>query len=75
MLARVAGGAVTLVDSAEGVADEVAQGLAAAGLAAGEGEGEGDFHLTVTDASETFQTFARRILGTETVPLEWVEVV
>ena len=32
-------------------------------------------HLTVTDASETFQTFAGRILGTETVPLEWVEVV
>ena len=75
VLARVAGEAVTLVDSAEGVADEVAVGLAAAGLAAAEEDGgDGDFHLTVTDAGETFQTFARRILGAATVPLEWVEV-
>ena len=75
VLARVAGDGVNLVDSAESVADEVAAGLAAAGLAADEGaEGAGEFQLTVTDASETFQEFSRRILGEHGAPLEWVEV-
>jgi glutamate racemase len=82
VLARVAGDGVTLVDSAESVAAEVAAGLAAAGLARGEGDGPrgvgggepGAFHLAVTDAAETFQLFARRILGVGSVPLEWVEV-
>jgi glutamate racemase len=73
VLGRVAGQGVTLVDSAESVAGEVARDLTAAGLAAD--DGDGDFHLTVTDASEGFATFAARILGEETAPLEWVEVV
>jgi glutamate racemase len=77
VLKRVVGEGVALIDSAESVAEEVALGLAAAGLALGDGDGAGDgeFHLTVTDASETFQSFARRILGDDGVPLEWVEVV
>jgi glutamate racemase len=75
VLARVAGDGVNLVDSAESVADEVAAGLVAAGLAAADGAGGGgEFHLTVTDASETFQEFSRRILGEHGAPLEWVEV-
>lgn len=73
VLARVAGPEVALVDSAETVAEEVAHGLAERGLAAAAADG-GEFHLTVTDASDTFRTFAERILGEATAPLEWVDV-
>ncbi len=77
VLERVAGPGVTLIDSAEEVADTVAAGLAAAGLAHA-ASGAADLpgrHLCVTDAGETFQRIAGRILGDPAVPLEWVEVV
>jgi len=74
LLARVAGPGVTLVDSAEAVADEVAEGLAAAGLAAGDGAAP-RHHLYVTDASTGFASFAARILGRgDDATLEWVEI-
>jgi glutamate racemase len=73
LLARVAGDGVALVDSAESVAEEVARGLAGAGLEAPPGAAP-EHHLFVTDASAGFAAFARRILGSETTPLEWVEV-
>jgi glutamate racemase len=74
LLGRVAGDGVTLVDSAESVAEEVARGLADAGLAAPAGSPV-EHHLFVTDASSGFADFAHRILGPSTRPLEWVEVV
>jgi glutamate racemase len=77
VLARVAGPAVTLVDSAEAVAEVVAEGLAAAGLAKPEGPGpvHATQHLCVTDGGESFKLVAGRILGDPDLPLEWVEVV
>jgi glutamate racemase len=74
VLARVAGPAVTLVDSAEAVAEMVAQGLAQAGLTDPGGE-IATQHLCVTDGGESFQLVAGRILGDPNLPLEWVEVV
>jgi glutamate racemase len=64
---------VTLVDSAEAVAEMVAEGLAERGL---EATGRQPSHrLCVTDAGESFQRLAGKILGDPDVPLEWVEVV
>lgn len=76
VLTRVAGPEVVLVDSAEAVAEVVAQGLAEAGLARSEPAGHaGAQHLCVTDAGESFQNIAGRILGDPNLPLEWVEIV
>ena len=80
-LARLVGPAVTLVDSAEAVADAVAAGLEERGLVhhvpAGGARADGGpyLRLCVTDAGESFQTLARRILGRPDIGLEWVEVV
>jgi len=94
VLAKVAGPAVELVDSAEAVAEEVASALettasahgvlgAADGADTGGGAGTGDgagtadagkLRVCVTDASQGFQTLARRILGAPELCLEWVEV-
>jgi glutamate racemase len=73
VLQRVAGPDVTLVDSAESVAEVVAAGLAERGLEAGDRPPE--HHLCVTDAGESFHRLAGLILGDPNVPLEWVEVV
>ncbi len=76
MLERVAGPDVTLVDSAETVAEVVADGLAERGLAVIEAmDGLAEHHLCVTDNGESFHRLAGRILGDTTLPLEWVEVV
>jgi glutamate racemase len=72
VLERVVGPGVRLVDSAEAVAEVVAAGLAEKGLAAGDQTAV--HRLCVTDAGETFQRLAGRILGDPGVPLEWVEV-
>lgn len=71
VLRRAAGPDVTLVDSAEAVAEVVAAGLAAGGIEAAERPPE--HHVCVTDAGEKFHRLAGRILG-EDVTLEWVEV-
>ncbi|MES1243750.1 MAG: glutamate racemase, partial [Acidobacteriota bacterium] len=73
VLERVAGPGVTLVDSAEAVAEVVARGLIEQGL---EARGKApEHHLCVTDAGESFHRLAGKILGDSTLPLEWVEVV
>lgn len=71
VLRRAAGPEVTLVDSAEVVAEVVAAGLAAGGIEAADHAPE--HHVCVTDAGEKFHRLAGRILG-EDVTLEWVEV-
>ena len=72
VLQRVAGPDVALVDSAEEVAEMVASGLEERKMEATNGAGH---HFCVTDAGETFQRIARRILQDPGVTLEWVEVV
>lgn len=73
VLSRVAGPDVTLVDSAEVVAEVVAQGIAEQGIESSGGAAV--HHLCVTDAGESFHRLAGMILGDSTLPLEWVEVV
>jgi glutamate racemase len=72
VLERVAGPDVTLVDSAQAVAADVARGLAERGLTATHPPSH---HFCVTDAGETFQRLAERILHDADIALEWVEVV
>lgn len=72
VLRRVAGPEVTLVDSAESVAEMVAEGLAERHLEAAQPAAH---HFCVTDTGETFTRIARRILQDPAVELEWVEVV
>ena len=71
VLQRVAGPGVALVDSAEEGAEMVAAGLEAGHIEATQ---EAGHHFCVTDAGETFQRIARRILQDPGVTLEWVEV-
>lgn len=73
VLRRVAGPDVTLVDSAEAVAEVVAAGLAAGGIEAADLSKTPEHHVCVTDAGEKFHRLAGRIFG-EDVTLEWVEV-
>ncbi len=73
VLRRVAGPDVTLVDSAEAVAEVVAAGLAEEGIEASPPSKPPEHHVCVTDAGEKFHQLAGRILG-EDVTLEWVEV-
>ncbi len=73
VLARVAGADITLVDSAQAIAESVAQGLAQAGLVT-QRKSPPVHHFAVTDVNDSFRRIAGRILGRE-VELEWVEVV
>jgi glutamate racemase len=72
VLQRVTGPEVTLVDSAEVVAEMVAEGIDAGGLTATHAPVH---HFCVTDAGASFRKLAGRILGEPEVSLEWVEVV
>jgi glutamate racemase len=72
VLHRVAGPDVILVDSAEVVAEMVAEGIEAGGLTATHSP---EHHFCVTDAGAGFRKLASRILGEEEVSLEWVDVV
>jgi glutamate racemase len=72
VLQRMAGPDVTLVDSAEAVAEVVAAGLAAQHIEAGEHPPAS--HLCVTDAGESFRRLAGLILKDPQVALEWVDV-
>jgi glutamate racemase len=75
VLRRVAGPDVTLIDSAEAVAEVVAAGLAERDLEHPATYGRApEHHLCVTDAGESFHRLAGRILGETGLPLEWVEV-
>jgi glutamate racemase len=72
LLARVAGDAVTLVDSAESVAATVATELARGGALAPAGPPPPD-RFCVTDNADRFARLAERILG-RVVALEWIDL-
>src|SRR6185436_16268064 len=64
VLRRVAGPDVTLVDSAEAVAEVGAAGLTERGIeSASPPSGHPEHHVCVTDAGEKFHRLAGRILG------------
>ncbi|MEM7049483.1 MAG: glutamate racemase [Acidobacteriota bacterium] len=75
LLQRVAGDTVTLVDSAEAVAETVAGAL---GRESGDrveaAAGRGSLELFVSDGESSFGGFAGRILGESEVSLRWVDV-
>ena len=71
VLERVVGPDIALVDSADAVAEVVAAGLSEQGLLATHPP---HHRLCVTDAGDTFQRLASRILAEPDVHLEWVEV-
>jgi glutamate racemase len=71
---QVMGPDVTLVDSAEALAEAAAQELAAADLL-NPADGPGEVHVLVTDAGERFARLARQILERDDIRLEWVEIV
>ena len=74
LLARIAGPGVALVDSAEAVAERVAEELGRRGALADGARGEKrENHLFVTDDTERFERLARRILGRPT-RLELVDI-
>ena len=63
LLQRTTGDDVRLIDSAEAVAAEVAQGLSDLGLATASGPAE--HHICVTDVAQQFHLLADRILGAQ----------
>lgn len=71
VLQRVVGPDVVLIDSAEEVAEMVADGLSEAGL---QPTHEPSHHFCVTDSGPTFQRLVQTILKDDVVSLEWVEV-
>lgn len=73
ILERILGADVALVDSGAAVAARVAAGLAQAGLTRAAG-GAPEHHFCVTDAADRFRRLAERILCTDEVSLEHVEV-
>jgi glutamate racemase len=72
-IAEVMGPGVTLVDSAEPVADEVAERLRALGRDPARGAGE--WHFFVTDNWERFREVGGRFLGRPIDRLELVDIV
>jgi len=72
-IAEEMGPAVTLVDSAEPVADEVADRLRALGR--DPARGSGTRHFFVTDSSERFEEVGARFLGHPIERLELVDIV
>jgi glutamate racemase len=72
-IAKVMGPDVTLVDSAEAVAEVVAADLLRHGLAAADGAPP-EHHFCVTDAGTRFAKIGARFLGAEQLSLEWVDV-
>ena len=75
VVAAVMGDGVTLVDSAESVADEVTRLLADRGLAApDDGDSRRDDHFFVTDSSERFREVGERFLGSALARLEQVSL-
>ena len=73
MIAKVLGDAITLVDSADAVAEEAAGLLAEKGLLAA-GTEKGTHHFFVTDSSRRFEEVGSRFLGTPLARLEQVDI-
>jgi glutamate racemase len=70
LIARIAGPAVRLVDSAEATAKRVAAEL----LDRAAADQQPRHHFCVTDAGERFEALARRLLDAPELSLEWVDV-
>ena len=73
VIAEVVGDGVQLVDSAEAVAEVVAEDLAHQGLLT-DGAGAPEHHFCVTDAGDRFARIGAIFLGAERLSLEWVDV-
>jgi glutamate racemase len=73
VIAEVMGPGVTLVDSADAVAEVVAADLLRHGLARADG-GAPEHHFCVTDAGTRFARIGARFLGEGRLSLEWVDV-
>jgi glutamate racemase len=73
VIAEVMGPSVTLVDSAEAVAEVVAADLLRHELARDDREAA-DHHFCVTDAGTRFAKIGARFLGADALSLEWVDV-
>ena len=73
VIAEVVGDGVQLVDSAEAVAEVVAEDLAHQGLLT-DGAGAPEHHFCVTDAGDRFARIGATFLGAERLSLEWVDV-
>ena len=73
-IAGALGPGITLIDSAESVAGQVADLLRREGLESG-GEAAGDQQYFVTDVSERFREVGERCLGREIGRLELVDIV
>ena len=73
VLTRVLGPEVELVDSGAAIAERVAEDLTRAGLAR-QSSAPPEHHFCVTDAAERFGRLARRILSSDRVSLEHVDV-
>ena len=72
-IGKILGPGVTLVDSADTVAEVVASDLARRRMLADSSETP-EHHFCVTDAGERFQRIASQFLGREEISLEWVDV-
>jgi glutamate racemase len=73
LISRVAGGGVTLVDSAEATADALAASLDGEGLISSRAEGA-EREYFVTDDAERFLSIAKRFLGRSLDHLEPVDL-
>lgn len=69
------GNGVSLIDSAEAVAGQVAELLHGEGLEQGARDGAGERAYFVTDASERFREVGQRCLGQEIERLELVDIM
>jgi glutamate racemase len=74
VIAEVMGPEVTLVDSAEAVAEVVAADLRRHQLARDDGNAAAEHHFCVTDAGSRFAKIGARFLGAGDLSLEWVDV-
>jgi glutamate racemase len=74
VIAEVMGPGVTLVDSAEAVAEVVAADLLRHQLARDESSEQAEHHFCVTDAGTRFAKIGARFLGADALSLEWVDV-
>lgn len=73
VIARTAGPAITLVDSAEATAESVADVLAERGDA-NPGAARGTQSFLVTDAPESFARVGKHFLSREITEVEWVDI-
>jgi glutamate racemase len=69
---ELVGAGVSVIDSAEQCADDVARRLQEAGLLRGQQEEPGDLHCYVTDDPERFARLASRFLGFDVPTPTWI---